>query len=291
MELKRKRRSFCFKKSTLESTTTPKLPSLAQMDRCVTIITTSEKAGQIQCSCSHSVLALPRISLQGKTTLLNLIMGHLRPLAGNVTVNSGLRIGHFTQHHSERFDLSLSAVENMLNIFDSAEDQEMRSFLGKFQIQGVDALKPMRLLSGGQKSRVSFAVLAYQRPHLLIIDEGSNHLSLDAVDALVQAVQDFKGGVMIVSHDQYFVSQCANELWVVESGQATRFRGNFEVSDALCVVGSCLLRFARMESHVVIAVAFLRTTKTIQLKRQRSAWKRASRRWEISRTNKWCYGH
>jgi ATP-binding cassette, subfamily F, member 3 len=155
-------------------------------------------------------------------------MGHLRPISGNVTVNSGLRIGHFTQHHSERFDLSLSAVENMLNIFESAEDQAMRSFLGKFQIQGTDALKPMRLLSGGQKSRVSFAVLAYQRPHLLIIDEGSNHLSMDAVDALVQAVQDFQGGVMIVSHDQYFVSKCANELWVVEEGHATRFPGDFK---------------------------------------------------------------
>jgi ATPase subunit of ABC transporter with duplicated ATPase domains len=89
------------------------------------------------------------VVLKGKTTLLNLIMGQYRPLSGSVSVNSGLRIGHFTQHHSERFDLSLSAIENMLNIFDSAEDQVMRSFLGRFQIQGVDALKPMRYLSGG----------------------------------------------------------------------------------------------------------------------------------------------
>ncbi len=148
-------------------------------------------------------------------------------MCGQVTVNSGLRIGYFTQHHTERFNLSLSAVENMLNIFDSAEDQEVRSFLGRFQIQGIDALKPMRLLSGGQKSRVSFAVLAYQRPHLLIIDEGSNHLSMDAVDALVQAIQDFKGGLMVVSHDQYFVSQCCNELWVVENGVCARFPGDF----------------------------------------------------------------
>lgn len=88
---------------------------------------------------------------KGKTTLLNLIMGHYRPIAGSVTVNSGLRIGHFTQHHSERFDLGLSAIENMLNIFNSAEDQTMRSFLGRFQIQGVDALKPMRYLSGGMQ--------------------------------------------------------------------------------------------------------------------------------------------
>jgi ATP-binding cassette subfamily F protein 3 len=77
-------------------------------------------------------------------------------------------------------------------------------------------------------SRVSFAVLAYQRPHLLIIDEGSNHLSMDAVDALVQAIQDFKGGILVVSHDQHFVNATCQELWVVENGHANRFRGTFD---------------------------------------------------------------
>lgn len=93
-----------------------------------------------------------------------------------------------------------------LNLTPLILDQEMRSFLGKFQIQGNDALKPMKLLSGGQKSRVAFAALAYRKPHVLIIDEGSNHLSMEAADALVEAIQDFKGGIMVVSHDQYFVS-------------------------------------------------------------------------------------
>lgn len=144
----------------------------------------------------------------------------------------------------------------------------MRSFLGKFQIQGNDALKPMMLLSGGQKSRVAFAgklgcsidcchilihakkgtnivqlgclfvclmhcsfttpALAYKKPHVLVIDEGSNHLSMEAVDALVEAIQDFKGGIMVVSHDQYFVSKTCSELWVVHEGKAVRFRGDFD---------------------------------------------------------------
>jgi ATPase subunit of ABC transporter with duplicated ATPase domains len=104
----------------------------------------------------------------GKTTLLNLIMGKLKPLKGTVSINAALRIGHFTQHSADNFDLKLSAVENLLNIFEEAEDQEIRSFLGKFQIQGNDALKPMMLLSGGQKSRVAFATLAYKKPHVLV---------------------------------------------------------------------------------------------------------------------------
>ena len=155
-------------------------------------------------------------------------MGKLTPIKGSVTINGGLRIGHFTQHHTDNFDLTLSAIENLLNMFEGSEDQVIRSFLGKFQIQGNDALKPMGLLSGGQKSRVAFAALAYKKPHVLVIDEGSNHLSMEAVDALVEAVQDFQGGLIVVSHDQYFVSNTCEELWVVDSGKTTRFRGTFD---------------------------------------------------------------
>lgn len=165
---------------------------------------------------------------QGKSTLLKLIMGILRPTDGTVSINSGLRIGYFTQHAGDKFDLKLSALENMLNLFEGAEEQEMRSFIGKFQIQGNDCMKPMMLLSGGQKSRVAFAALSYQKPHVLVIDEGSNHLSMSAVDALIEAIKDFIGGLLVVSHDQHFVSNTCSELWVVNEGKCTRFRGDFE---------------------------------------------------------------
>ncbi len=121
---------------------------------------------------------------QGKTTLLNLIMGKLKAIHGSVSINGRLRIGYFAQHSADKFDLQLSAVENMLNLFDEANDQEMRTFLGKFEIQGSEALKPMFLLSGGQKSRVAFAALAYQKPHVLVVDEATNHLSVSATYAI-----------------------------------------------------------------------------------------------------------
>ena len=84
---------------------------------------------------ASSTILLTDVSL-GKTTLLNLVMGKLRPIKGSVVVNGNLRIGHFTQHSADNFDLKQSAVENLLNMFEEAEDQVIRSFLGKFQIQG-----------------------------------------------------------------------------------------------------------------------------------------------------------
>ena len=96
-------------------------------------------------------------------------------MSGSISRNGRLRIGVFTQHSADKFDLQLSSVENMLQLFPNAVDQEMRNFIGRFQIQGTDALKPMMMLSGGQKSRVAFAALAYQQPHVLICDEPTNH--------------------------------------------------------------------------------------------------------------------
>mmetsp|Transcript_27791 Transcript_27791/g.40978 ORF Transcript_27791/g.40978 Transcript_27791/m.40978 type:complete len:798 (+) Transcript_27791:103-2496(+) len=164
----------------------------------------------------------------GKSTLLNLITDKLQPLSGSVSRNGRLRIGMFTQHSADKFDLRLSSVENMLALFPDATDQEMRSFIGRFQIQGGEAVKPMLMLSGGQKSRVAFSALSYQRPHVIIMDEPTNHLDMESIDALIEAVKDFRGGLMVVSHDQYFITNTCKDLWVVGDGKAEKFRGGFE---------------------------------------------------------------
>lgn len=163
----------------------------------------------------------------GKSTLLNMVTDKLNPVNGSISRNGRLRIGIFTQHSADKFDLQLSSVENLLSLFPGAVDQEMRSFLGRFQIQGTEALKPMMMLSGGQKSRVAFAALAYQKPHVIIMDEPTNHLDMESIDALVEAVKDFKGGLVVVSHDQFFITNTCSELWVVGEGKAERLRGDF----------------------------------------------------------------
>ncbi|CBN75378.1 conserved unknown protein [Ectocarpus siliculosus] len=164
----------------------------------------------------------------GKSTLLNLILDKLRPLSGEVRRNPNLRIAHFTQHAAEQFDYRLNSVDNMIKLFPGVQEQEMRKFLGRFDISGPLALRPLKFLSGGQKSRVAFAKLAWSKPHVVIMDEPTNHLDLETIEALILALQAFKGGVMIVSHDQHFINKVCSELWVVGSGEVAKYPGEFD---------------------------------------------------------------
>ena len=164
----------------------------------------------------------------GKSTLLNLVLGKLRPVAGEVHVNPRLRIGVFTQHATEAFDMLMTPVENMMAQFPGAEPAACRAFLGRYQISGDIGNRPMGSLSGGQKARVAFAFLAFKRPHLVIMDEPTNHLDMDAIDALVIALKDFKGGVVAVSHDSHVINNVCNEMWVVEDRRVSRVRGGYD---------------------------------------------------------------
>ncbi len=153
----------------------------------------------------------------GKSTLLNLIQGKLVPWDGIIRVNPSLKVAVFTQHHIDSFDLTKSPLENLASRWPLVKDQELRSHLGKFEIQGNDALKPMKFSSGGQKSRVAFATLTYEKPHVVILDEPTNHLDMGTIEALADALKEFTGGVLVVSHDQHFISCLCNEIWVCDN--------------------------------------------------------------------------
>lgn len=180
----------------------------------------------------------------GKTTLLKLLMEQLKPLAGQVSRNGRLRIGYFAQHHVDSMDLTLSAVSWMSQTFPGKSDEEYRRHLGSFGITGTLGLQKMELLSGGQKSRVAFAALCLNQPHILILDEPSNHLDTQGLDALAEALNNFKGGVLMVSHDVSIIDKVCNEIWVSEDASVKRFPGDIhaykkhilEIADASGVV-------------------------------------------------------
>ncbi|KAI5967135.1 GCN20 [Candida theae] len=162
----------------------------------------------------------------GKTTLLKLIMEQITPLEGYINKNGRLRIGYFAQHHVDAMDLSLSAVSWMSQTFPGKTDEEYRRHLGSFGITGPLGLQKMQLLSGGQKSRVAFAALCLNQPHILILDEPSNHLDTQGLDALAEAMRNFKGGILMVSHDVSIIDKVCNEIWVAENDTISKFPGD-----------------------------------------------------------------
>lgn len=163
----------------------------------------------------------------GKSTLLNLIQGKLAPWDGIVRINPQLKLGIFTQHHMDSFDLNVSPLGNMMTRFPDATQAELRAHLGKYHISGNDALKPMKYSSGGQKSRAAFAQLTFTKPHVVIMDEPSNHLDMTTIDALIESLQNFSGGVLVISHDQHFINKVCNEVWVIKEQKVNRYAGSF----------------------------------------------------------------
>lgn len=154
----------------------------------------------------------------GKTTLLKLLTGRLEPTEGVVSFHRLLRLGIYDQHFDEILPYNLSPIVYLTTQFDSVTELEARKYLGMFGLDGARHLIKIGELSGGQKARVVFAALALKRPHILVLDECTNHLDLESVDALVRALQVFPGGVVLVSHDARLISSLDCEIWVCEGG-------------------------------------------------------------------------
>ena len=161
----------------------------------------------------------------GKTTALKLLIGALSPTSGLISANPRLRIGFFAQHHVDALDMNQSAVSFMATKYPGRSDEEYRRHLGAFGITGMTGLQKMELLSGGQKSRVAFACLGLTNPHILVLDEPSNHLDIEAMDALSLALRQFQGGVLMVSHDVTMLENVCTSLWICDNGTVTHFDG------------------------------------------------------------------
>ena len=162
----------------------------------------------------------------GKSTLIKALVGDLELQDGYHMRHNRLRIGIFTQHHMDLLDLRLSAVEQLSTKYPEESAEKFRQHLGSFGITGNMALRPMYLLSGGQKSRVSFAMITWEKPHILLLDEPTNHLDFDAINALIVALNNFEGGLVVVSHDEYFLSALCDKLYIVNKGKTKAFEGD-----------------------------------------------------------------
>ncbi|XP_048325268.1 ABC transporter F family member 1 [Ziziphus jujuba] len=162
----------------------------------------------------------------GKSTLLKLMTGELTPLDGMVRRHNHLRIAQFHQHLAEKLDMDMSALQYMIREYPGNEEERMRAAIGKFGLSGKAQIMPMKNLSDGQRSRVIFAWLAFRQPHLLLLDEPTNHLDIETIDSLAEALNEWDGGMVLVSHDFRLINQVAEEIWVCENQAVTRWEGD-----------------------------------------------------------------
>ncbi|KAK9063766.1 hypothetical protein SSX86_017638 [Deinandra increscens subsp. villosa] len=173
----------------------------------------------------------------GKSTLLNLLAGDLNASVGEVRRSQKLRIGRYSQHFVDLLTMGETPVQYLLRLHPDQEgfskQEAVRAKLGKFGLPSHNHLTPIAKLSGGQKARVVFTSISMSRPHILLLDEPTNHLDMQSIDALADALDEFTGGVVLVSHDSRLISRvCDDEeksqIWVVENGSVEEFEGTFE---------------------------------------------------------------
>ena len=161
----------------------------------------------------------------GKTSLLKALLGELRPLAGRVKIGPRVAMRYYDQHLAD-LDPDKTVLTELQDAFGLPEET-LRTFLGRLLFHGDDAFKTIRSLSGGEKSRVALAKLMLDDAGLLLLDEPTNHLDIPAQEMLEEALQDFEGTIVFVSHDRYFIDAIATRLWSVENGAVTMHLGNY----------------------------------------------------------------
>ena len=164
----------------------------------------------------------------GKTTLIKLLAHALAPLSGKRVEGKDLNIGYFAQHQLEQLRPDESPLQHLMKLDPLTREQEHLNYLGGFDFKGDMARSPCEHFSGGEKSRLALALLIWTRPNLLLLDEPTNHLDLEMRHALTLALQDFEGGVILVSHDRALLRASCDQFILVADGKAEPFDGDLE---------------------------------------------------------------
>jgi ATP-binding cassette subfamily F protein 2 len=179
---------------------------------------------------SESRIALVGPNGAGKSTLLKLMVDEIKPVEGQIRRHLHLKIARYNQHSNEQLDGTKTCLDFIRDSFPDRkwEEQEWRKHLGRYGITGPRQKAKIGTLSDGMKTRVVFCLLGLQSPNLLLLDEPTNHLDMDCIDALAEAINEFRGGLVVVSHDFRLLSQVAKEIWVCDEKTVSVFKGTIK---------------------------------------------------------------
>lgn len=162
----------------------------------------------------------------GKSTLIKSIVEELSLLAGERVYGENVKIGYFSQHQLSALDLEATPVLHVQRLTPSVLENDIRRYLGSFGFRGDDALRTVDSFSGGEKARLALALICWTRPNLLVLDEPTNHLDLEMRHALTEAMQDFPGAVLLVSHDRHLLNSTVDEFFLVADNRVQAFDGD-----------------------------------------------------------------
>ncbi len=164
----------------------------------------------------------------GKSTLVKTLVGELPLLGGERVAHPDMRIGYFAQHTVESLHEGQSPLWHLKEIAPNAGEQQLRNFLGRWNFVGDRAFENVDGFSGGERARLALAMIAYREPNVLLLDEPTNHLDLDMREALAEALSDFPGAIVLVSHDRHLIGLVCETFWRVADGHVEEFNGDLD---------------------------------------------------------------
>ncbi|PVX39250.1 ATP-binding cassette subfamily F protein 3 [Pasteurella langaaensis DSM 22999] len=164
----------------------------------------------------------------GKSTLIKLLAQELTALSGTVQLAKGVQLGYFAQYQLDTLRADESPLWHLQKLSPQQTEQELRNYLGSFAFHGDKVNDPVKLFSGGEKARLVLALIVWQRPNLLLLDEPTNHLDLDMRQALTEALVDYQGSLVVVSHDRHLLRNTVEEFYLVHDQQVEEFNGDLD---------------------------------------------------------------
>ncbi len=164
----------------------------------------------------------------GKSTLIKLLAGDISPQQGEVSLAKGIKLGYFAQHQLEYLRADESPLQHLQRQAPQITEQQLRDYLGGFGFQGDKVKEVTGRFSGGEKARLVLALVVWERPNLLLLDEPTNHLDLDMRQALTEALIDYEGALVVVSHDRHLIRATTDDLYLVDAGNVSVFDGDLD---------------------------------------------------------------
>ena len=183
-------------------------------------------------------IALLGANGNGKSTLTKLLTGRLAPFSGRMTCADKLKTAYFAQHQLDELNPQASAYDHVRRLMPDAPEARVRARAGAIGFSGSQADTKVTNLSGGEKARLLLGLATFDGPHLVVLDEPTNHLDIDSRAALIEAINDYSGAVILVSHDRFLLEACADRLWLVAGGEVHPFDGDLDDYRRLVLTGS-----------------------------------------------------